>query len=37
MTWRGLGLDAAMLPIGAMLAFSTAFTAIAIWRFDWEE
>lgn len=37
MTWRGLGLDVAMLPIGAMLAFSTAFTAIAIWRFDWEE
>jgi ABC-2 type transport system permease protein len=37
MTWRGLGLDAAALPIGAMLAFSAAFTAIAIWRFSWEE
>ena len=37
MTWRGLGLDAAMIPIGAMLAFSAVFTAIAIWRFDWEE
>lgn len=37
MTWRGLGLDAAVVPIGAMLAFSAAFTAIAIWRFDWEE
>ena len=37
MTWRGLGLDAAMVSMGAMLAFSAAFTAIAIWRFDWEE
>ena len=37
MTWRGLGLDAAVIPIGAMLAFSAAFTAIAIGRFDWEE
>lgn len=37
MTWRGLGLDAALVPIGAMLAFSAAFTAIAIWRFDWDE
>ena len=37
MTWRGLGLDAAVVPIGAMLAFSAAFTAIAIWRFSWEE
>ena len=37
MTWRGLGLEAAVVPIGAMLAFSAAFTAIAIWRFDWEE
>ena len=37
MTWRGLGLDATAVPIGAMLAFSAAFTAIAIWRFDWEE
>lgn len=37
MTWRGLGLDAALVPIGAMLAFSACFTAIAIWRFSWEE
>ena len=37
MTWRGQGLDAAAVSIGAMLAFSAAFTAIAIWRFDWEE
>lgn len=37
MTWRGQGLDAAAISIGAMLAFSAAFTVIAIWRFDWEE
>jgi ABC-2 type transport system permease protein len=37
MTWRGLGLDAALAPIGVMLAFSAAFAAIAIARFDWEE
>ena len=37
MTWRGLGLQAALAPIGVMLAFTTAFTALAIWRFDWQE
>ena len=37
MTWRGLGLEAAVIPIGAMLAFSALFTVIAIWRFSWEE
>ena len=37
MTWRGLGLEAAWAPIGAMLAFSALFTVIAIWRFSWEE
>lgn len=37
MTWRGLGLDAAVAPIGVMLAFAAAFTALAIWRFDWQE
>ena len=37
MTWRGLGLDAALMPIGAMLAFSALFTAIAIRQFSWEE
>ena len=36
-TWRGLGLDAALAPIGVMLAFSAVFAAIAMWRFDWEE
>jgi len=37
MTWRGMGLDAAIGPIAAMLAFSAAFAALAVWRFDWEE
>ncbi len=37
MTWRGLGLDAAWAPAGAMLAFSAGFMALALWRFDWEE
>ena len=37
MTWRGLGLTAALAPIGVMLAFSAAFTGLALWRFDWQE
>jgi ABC-2 type transport system permease protein len=37
MTWRGLGIDAAIAPIGVMLAFSAVFAALAGWRFDWEE
>jgi ABC-2 type transport system permease protein len=37
MTWRGLGVGAAIAPIGAMLAFAAAFTGLAIWRFDWQE
>jgi ABC-2 type transport system permease protein len=37
MTWRGLGLDAALAPIAVMLAFSAIFAALAVWRFDWEE
>jgi len=37
MTWRGLGFEAALAPAGAMLAFSAAFAAIAIQRFDWDE
>ena len=37
MTWRGLGFDAAIAPIVALLFFSALFAAIAIWRFDWEE
>jgi ABC-2 type transport system permease protein len=37
MTWRGLGLEAALMPIAVMLAFSALFALIAVWRFDWEE
>ena len=37
MTWRGLGLLAAVAPIGVMLAFAAAFTLLAIWRFDWQK
>jgi ABC-2 type transport system permease protein len=37
MTWRGLPLQSALLPIGAMLAFTALFAALALWRFDWEE
>ena len=37
MTWRGLGLDAAIAPIGVMLLFSAIFGGLAVLRFDWEE
>ncbi len=37
MTWRGLGLDAAVLPVLVMLGFTVVFGALAIARFDWEE
>jgi ABC-2 type transport system permease protein len=37
MTWRGLGLDAALLPVGVMLAFSAAFALIAVKAFRWDE
>jgi ABC-2 type transport system permease protein len=37
MTWRGLGIEAAAVPIAAMLACSAAFAWIAMKRFDWEE
>ena len=37
MTWRGLGVDAAVGPVLVLLSFAALFTTIAIWRFDWEE
>jgi ABC-2 type transport system permease protein len=37
MTWRGLPFNAALLPVGLLLAFSAAFAGLALWRFDWEE
>ena len=37
MTWRGQGLDAAVLPALVMLGFTAVFGALAIARFEWEE
>jgi ABC-2 type transport system permease protein len=37
MTWRGLGLRAAVMPTLVLVGFSVAFAAIAISRFRWEE
>jgi ABC-2 type transport system permease protein len=36
-TWRGLGFDAAWLPIVVLLGSSLLFIAIATWRFQWDE
>jgi ABC-2 type transport system permease protein len=36
MVWRGSGFEAALWPIGVLLAFAAAFGAIAVWRFRWE-
>ncbi|MCU6433280.1 ABC transporter permease [Undibacterium sp. Jales W-56] len=33
MTWRGLGLDAALPAIGVQLAFCLLFVSLALWRF----
>lgn len=37
MTWRGLGFDAALAPIGVLLLFAVAFGGLAVTRFRWEE
>ena len=37
MSWRGLPLDAALLPVAMLLAFSAVFLALAVARFQWEE
>jgi len=37
MTWRGLGLDAAILPTLVLLGFSVLFGLLALARFRWEE
>jgi ABC-2 type transport system permease protein len=37
MTWRGLGLPAALAPTAALLGFALLFGVVAVWRFDWEE
>jgi ABC-2 type transport system permease protein len=37
MTWRGLPFSASLLPVGLLLAFSAAFSGLALWRFRWDE
>jgi ABC-type multidrug transport system permease subunit len=37
MTWRGIGLGGAALPVGVLLGFAAAFWTIAATRFRWEE
>jgi ABC-2 type transport system permease protein len=37
MTWRGLGFDAAIVPILVLLGFAAAFWLVAVSRFRWEE
>ncbi len=36
-TWRGLGLDAVLLPVAGMLATAAVCAWIAVKRFGWEE
>lgn len=36
MTWRGLGLEAALAPIAVLLGFAAVFGALAVARFRWE-
>jgi ABC-2 type transport system permease protein len=37
MTWRGLGLGAAVAPIAVMVGFAAIFGFVALRRFRWEE
>jgi ABC-2 type transport system permease protein len=37
MTWRGLGLQAAIAPTVVLLVFAAIFGALTVWRFKWEE
>lgn len=37
MTWRGLGIDAALLPMGVLLGFALLFGGLALWRFGREQ
>ena len=37
MTWRGLGVADVVVPVGLLLGFSVLCSAIAVWRFRWEE
>jgi ABC-2 type transport system permease protein len=37
MTWRGLGIDAAILPMAALAGFTFLFGSLAVWRFGREQ
>ena len=37
MTWRGIGLSGALMPVLVLVAFAAAFWTIAVTRFRWEE
>jgi len=37
MTWRGLPLESAGLPVAAFLGFTAVFGTLALWQFKWEE
>jgi ABC-2 type transport system permease protein len=37
MTWRGLGFEAAVLPIVMLLGFTALFAGVTLARFRWEE
>ena len=37
MTWRGIGLSGALMPVLVLIAFAAAFWTIAATRFRWEE
>jgi ABC-2 type transport system permease protein len=37
MTWRGIGLSGAVVPIVVLVAFAALFAAVAASRFRWEE
>lgn len=37
MTWRGLGIDAALLPMCVLAGFSLLFGGLALWRFGREQ
>jgi ABC-2 type transport system permease protein len=37
MTWRGLGLQAALMPTIVLLFSAVVFSGLTLWRFRWEE
>jgi ABC-2 type transport system permease protein len=37
MTWRGIGLSGALMPIAVLLTFAAVFMIVAATRFRWEE